>query len=74
MFCRAFPETGLWEHLPRKGSDVFQKAALGEVGSEVRGDGWWAGRLRGNVGADRAVPGPPQGESLLQLSASTLHS
>ena len=36
MFHQVFPETGLWEPLPRKGLDVFQKAAMGNMGREVR--------------------------------------
>ena len=43
MFHQVFPETGLWGPLPRKGLDVFQKAAMREVGREVREE-----RLRGS--------------------------
>lgn len=51
MFHQVFPETGLWEPLPRKGLDVFQKAAMGNVGREVRverlsGSGAHSGRVR----------------------------
>ena len=51
MFHQVFPETGLREPLPRKGLDVFQKAAMGKVGHEVReeclsGSGAHSGRDR----------------------------
>lgn len=53
MFHQVFPETDLWEPLPRKALDVFQKAAMGGVGPEVReerlgecGSGAHSGRVR----------------------------
>ena len=58
MFCEAFPETGLCEGLPRKGSDVFQKAALGEAGREVVEGGSGPQRAVGECVSSHPAPAP----------------